>query len=650
MSAGNLSNISQEDLIFPSFISRREDGVFVDLPGLQKTGGFELFVERMFTTGSLFSELDYASFLKLLYDADWLMAEQTQRAELKIAAKITPFLPQRQALYKEPKVSGGGKLAEYVFEPVSIEETYEEPVYGAPDESGVAPVIKMESKTRQLPAKLDFDEFVAAMWLKGVKFGIEVKAVRQAIASSTSERLTIAQCLEPTAGQDAAIAELRDDMRCDNSPKILANGKADLHSRKNRFPQIHKETLLLKKVARVLGKPGFKVTGEIIEPAIPKDMDLSVLAAEGTCVKQLTDGEYVVSAMDGFLMFDEKTNKVSVSEKIENKAGVSAQTTVNLDLDVDEYIEHGEVQEVCVVKGRHMTFLADVFGNIISQRGNIFLAKNLSGGSAEALDGNITLGMQASRALVRARAGEVKAAYCENSTIVGKTIYVEHAVNCELIADKVFAENIEGCIVAAKSIKITSANEFRGQESLVTLLLPDQSEFNRNIAKQNAEIAETQKAIEVRMQKIELLKSDAGFAKYLGLYERIKSGAIKLTHEQAISWRNLMGENAIMVNKLAKLNAEIDTLNLSRKEFEDNIISITRERDKKEVGISCTIEAVVGKTVVQTMRSIHGVEALGGMPGKEIRVILQKMDSHKMRVFSDGSGSVNWSTKKPEDS
>lgn len=650
MSADNLPDITQENMIFPAFVSRREDGVFVGLPDLHKAGGFELFVDRLFSGEMLFSELDYGSFLKLLYDADWLAVAQAESTELKLAAKIIPFPPQRQELYKEPKVIGGGKQAEYVFEPVSIEEAYEEPVYGEPDENGVAPVIETVSKTRLLPTRLDFDEFVAAMWLKGVKFGIDEKTVCQAIACDTVMRMTVAKCLEPVAGRDAEILEVRGDLHCDNSPKILASGKADLHSRKNRFPQIHKETPLIKKVPRVLGKPGFKVTGEVVEPEIPKDLDLSAMASAGTLVKQCPDGEYIVSSMDGFLMFDEQTKKITVSEKIENKGGVSTKTTGDLVLDVDEYIEHGEVQEGCTVKGKHMTFLSDVFGNVISQSGNIFIAKNLTGGLAESLGGNVTVGTQVSCAVIRAREGEVTAAYCENSTITGKTIHIEHAVNCELIADEIFAGNIEGCLVAAKKIKITSMGDCRGQESLVTMLLPDLSSFDRDIAIHKAEIAEAQGILKEKMQRVELLKSDTEFAKYLVLYERIKSGAIKLTAEQAGGWRQLMERNAIMANKLTKVEAEVSALNLSLKEAEEKIAGIKRERDGMDEGISCVIDAITGQTIVQTMRSAYGVEKLGVLPSKGIREVLQKVDGYKARFFSGGTGSIDWIPEKPSDS
>lgn len=636
--------------MLPGFISRRENGVFINLPRLHEYGGFGVFVDRLFVGGVLFSKLDYGSFLKLLYDADWLAAAQTKCAELKIAANIVYFLPQRQALYRAVKVLEGGKYAEYAFEPVSIEEYYEEPVYGEPDENGVSPVIEMVSKTRRHPAKLNFDEFVADIWLKGVKFGIDADVVRQAIASNSSARVTIAQCLEPTAGRNAEIMEVRTDMRCDNSPKILASGKADLHSRKNRFPQVTRGAQLLKKIPRMLGKPGLNVSGEVIDPEIPKDLDLSALASVGTYVKQFSDGEYIVSALDGFLTLDHQTNQVSVVEKMENKGGISVKTTGNLVLDVDEFVEHGEVQEGCVVTGKHMTFLSDVFGNVVSQGGNILIAGNLSGGSAESSGGNITLGKRTSCAVIRAHDGEVTADYCDNTTMIGKIIHVGHVVNCELIANEVFADVVEGCMIAAKNIKITSTDERRNKETLVTVLIPDLSVFDKDIASHKKKIAETHEIAQTKMREIELLKSDAEFAKFLSLHERIKSGAIKLTSEQADNWRKLTEKNAKPVSQLLKLNAESSELNRLLKESEEGLVNTMRNRDETGNGISCVIDAVIGQTTVQTMKSTLGVEMFNGMPGSDIRGILQKVDSHKARLFSGDAGTFDWKFKKPENS
>ena len=639
--------IPQAELMLPGFISIRPEGVIIDLRALSlATGDFELFVDRLFTGEMQFSGLDYTVFLKLLYDADWLAAMQGKSTEAKIATKITRFLPQRQTLYRTVKLLEGGNRAEYVFEPVSLEETYEEPVYGEPGEDGIPPVTGQVSKTRQVPTRLDFDEFVADLWLKEVKFGINADIVRQAIASGVPARITIARYLESTEGRDAEILEVCPDLHRDNSPKILLSGKADLKAYKNRFPQVAKGKRLLKKIPRVLGKPGYKVTGDVIEPRIPKDVDLYALAAAGTAVEQAADGEYVVSTLDGFIVLDTQSNNISVTEKIETKGGISAKTTGNLELGVDEFIEHGEVQEGRSVKGKHMTFLSDVFGNVISRGGNIRIEGNLAGGHAESQGGNITLCKHVSRAVIRARDGEVAIHRCEHSTIVGRIVRVEHAVNCEIIADEVYADVIEGCMIAAEKIKIVSTDERRGRETLVTVLIPDLSGFDQRIVKLEKQIAEAQESSKVKAREIESLKSDQEFAKYLGLHEKIKSGAIKLTAEQAGNWQKLVGKNAKVSNQMEKLNTEISALDLLVKELEEELASATRDRDAMGESISCVIDNIVGQTTGQTMQSTNGADIFTGMPGSDIRAILQKVDSQKARIFSEDSGSVGWQFKE----
>lgn len=643
----NTTNNLQESLVIPGYVSNRPEGVFINLPNLYSAGGFDIFVNRLFTGESRFLGLDYDAFLKLLYDAEWLAAMQNKCVEIKIAAGIVNFLPQRRALYKSVKLLDGEKYAEYVFEPVTIEVTYEEPVYGEPGEDGVAPILRQETKIRQDPAKLDFDEFVADMWAKEVKYGIDAEAVRKVIADGTTARMVIASYLEPTMGRDAEIQEVCPGLHRDNSPKILWNGKADLRAFKNRFPQITKGGRLLKKIPRVLGKQGYKVTGEIIEPTIPKDLDLSAIASLGTAVVQEKDGEYIVATMDGFLTLDTNLNLISVAEKIETDAGISMRTTGDLTLGVDEFVEHGEVQEGRVVEGKHMTFTSDVFGDLISLGGNIRVDGGLCGGRAQSLGGNITLG-RASRAIIHAHDGEITAKYCESCTVVGKIIRIERAVNCEIIGNEVYADAVEGCIIAGMSIKILSAGESKKGETSITMLTPDLTEFNQCIEALQKKIADYQAGVAAKTREIESLKSDQEFAKYLALAERIKSGAIKLTKEQVGNWQKLVAKNANMANKAKDINDQINAIERLIKESEGELAYAIRDRDATGEGIACTIDNIVGQTIGQTMASGNGIEIFSGMSGKDIKILLQKVDQHKKRIFAEDDGSISWKYKEPK--
>jgi hypothetical protein len=90
------------------------------------------------------------------------------------------------------------------------------------------------------------------MWGKGIRFGIDIAAVR-ARSRPASERVMVASRLEPVPGIDAHIIEVSDDIHRSDAPRQLANGKLDLMCFQNRFPQIQKGVRLLQKLPRVVG-------------------------------------------------------------------------------------------------------------------------------------------------------------------------------------------------------------------------------------------------------------------------------------------------------------------------------------------------------------------------------------------------------------
>src|SRR5690606_23674360 len=97
---------------------------------------------------------------------------------------------------------------------------------------------------------LDADEFVADMWVKGIRFGAEVDAIRRHIEAGAAGRYVVARRMEPRNGDDARVEEITSDLHRSDAPRELANGKLDLMSFQNRFPQVAAGTRLLRKVPR----------------------------------------------------------------------------------------------------------------------------------------------------------------------------------------------------------------------------------------------------------------------------------------------------------------------------------------------------------------------------------------------------------------
>jgi len=635
------NDIITSGLTLPAYVLMRPEGVFIKLSPPPSQDILRLFVDRLFSNEARFAGLDYASFISLLYDTDFAASPIGSAAEMRLASNIVRFPPQRKELYKGVKIMDAGERAEYMFEPVSIEVASDEPVYGTPGDDGIAPIVEYRRKVEMQPTKLDFDEFVADMWVKGIRFGINADAVRKVIAQGATTRMDIARKLDPTDSKDAEIVEESDALRQDNAPLILASGKADLRRARNRFPQVAKDTPLLRKIPRALGKPGYRVTGEIIEPRIPLDIDLNKLAGGGTRIEQTPKGELIVSAMDGFLCLDENTSQIEITAKIENKGGISAKSTGDIKLAVDEYVEHGEVQEGRVVEGKHMTFLSDVFGTVIANGGHLQLGKNLSGGRALSIGGDITIKGRASNATLETWDGKITASFAEGCTIIGKSVFIERAVNCEIVAEELQLGMAEGCSIAGKKIRITSSNVRKHRETIITVLLPDFSALDQQIAQARTNLTQVDNALQAKSREIDAAKSDPGFVKYLAIAAKIQDGSIKLSNEQQFEWQKI-------VRQFAPIMKGSDELNNKHQALENEIERLSQARKICGAGECCEIVEVLGDTVVRKLNSKLGMLAFRSLPSQELKTRLRDLGVQRDRIFSGDEGHFEWHFQVPE--
>ena len=637
---GKPTDSSEKKVLLPGYVLRQADGVFVNLPTFPVGGGFEKFIDRLFGDGFRFVHLDYQLLMNLLYDYDKILDTYGTNLKVRLADDIISFPASRKALYRGVKIDAGFEQAEYIFEPVEIEEQT---------------LVGSELKSEFKPTTLDVDEFVAEMWLKRVRFGIDVNKVAGVISLRQMVRVTIASKMEAVAGSDAEIIEASEALRRDNSPKILPNGKADLRKFQNRFPQIVQGARLLKKKLRVPGKPGCKVNGERIEPEAVKDVDLMALAGVGTCLETHDGVEYIVAAKNGFLALDVKTNLLEVTENMENKAGISAKTTGDLSLAGKDFIEHGEVQEGRTVEGMNMTFLSDVFGTVISKGGAILLEKNLSNGCAKSFGGEITLNGRALNSIIEVHdrrelktAGSISLNYAEGCLILGQSVVIKHAVNCEIIAENIEIEISEGCGIAGKSVKIDSSNACRRREGNIAMVLPDVSGFETKINQLNKAIESCQQIVKTKEQESAQISSNPEVAKYLALASNIKQSIVKLTEANQDNWKKMMLKFAKIDSALARLNTEkLDQLKRVQV-IQQEMANLLEGRKKTGGGISCKIAQVVGDTLVRSMTGSHGIAELQKLKANDIKLKLRENGSAQERIFLNDTGCVDWEYNLPE--
>lgn len=643
---GSLTGLKEGEVLLPSFVRREADGLYVELNAIDSNALFQSFVERVFSSGARFVGLDYECFRKLLFEYEpqdiGRLAEQLEtrgkKPELKLAQDIVPFPSSRRQFYRGVKILGNGEGAEYFFEPVLAEEETEVSPHAAPDAPAPPP--------KQVRVKLDFDEFVADLWDKGVRFGIDEAAVRAAISEDKTERVIVARMLPPLPGKDASVAEQSNALYRDDSPFIRPDGRMDLRHFRNRFPQVRQGTLLFKKLPRIPGKQGWTVAGKALDPGEPKDFDMGTLAGPGTRLENLPGGEYVVAGMDGFLNLDTRSGQVSVTEKIINREGVSLRTTGDLALSGDEFEEHGEVQEQRNVEGKHMTFLADVFGNVVSSGGRVVLKKNLVGGSATVRgEGSITVEGNASRAVLEAREGEISLAYAESCFIVARKVTIARAVNCDIYTDELAMEVAEGCALAAGKVVIGSSKARKDVETIVSILVPDAAPYVNWLNGLKRSRQEVMKLVADKGRELEAFSASPDVKSYLVLGKKIKANEVRLTREQEASWQKLRERLAPTLSKIEAVRSAIKEARISQDGLELQMQAVQKKAEEAFSAVGCTIRSVDGDTVVRGIKA-HLLSP-DGMPLRELRASLRKVHGDSERLFSGGSGSFDWKCPPP---
>lgn len=614
---GSLADLDEGMVLLPAFIERRVEGLFLVPAAVARDSGFARFVAHVFDAGARFANLDYPLFLDLIYE----LAEPGT-APVRLADDIMPFPAERRLLYRGLKIAPDKSAAEYLFEPLYVEND--------------------AVSTACEPVRLDFDEFVAALWEKGVRFGIDATLVRAAIAAPESQRLAVARQLPPTPGQDATLEEKTDALHRSDAPRIRPDGRMDLSQFKNRFPQISADARLLQKIPRRLGKPGRNVAGELLEPDIPKDFDLAPLAGPGTRVEKGTDGEFVVAARDGFLNIDAQTNQISITDKIVSHEGVSMKTTGDVALAGQEFEEHGEVQERRVVEGMHMTFFAAVYGNIVSRGGRVVLKDGIAGGQVSSPGGSILIEGRASRATLEARGGDIAVEHAEGCTIVGSRIKVGRAINCDILGEEVVVGTSEGSAIAGKRVRIAESTARKETETIVAVLTPDMSRHDHDVAALEQEKLAAEAAVAAEEEKIAAMLADEEFRKYVTLAATIAKGGAKLSAAHAAKWRETQTRFAPQSRQWLALQ---QGLGKAKQHLADVVAELEAMADRKAHsgdGIACAIATVSGDTLVRRMSFQPDQSIVGGTQAQELAAHLREFGASGDRLFWASTGEFGW--------
>ena len=601
----------------PRGLLQRDEGVCLDLS--LAPAQLRAAVDQLFQSGQLLAGLDYALFLLTLFHAPAPRAAPKSDALLRIAVRVAPFPPQRRALYKQVKICGDS--AEFYFEALSA------------DADG------------QVPARREFDELVADLWCKGVRYGIDGAAVRAILGSGKAERITVARALPPQPGRDARLVEVSQGIHRDDAPRERSDGRLDLLSFKNRFPQVKKHARLLRLLPGAPGSPGYDLDGTLLLPPAPLELDPAAVAGAGTAVECFSDGDYVVATQHGYVNVDAH-GKLSIENKIVSREGVSSRTTGNLKLRA-AYEEYGEVQEQRQLDGSDITIHGDVYGHLHSHGGLILLHRNLVGGTAFNEHGDVRVEGVASGSVLQALSGEVHVKRAESCVIAGTRVVIEHASNCEIIADEVVIELAEGCAVAARTIRIGSAGPRKQVEMLLFPLVPDLSALDQQIAESLARAAHHQQLQHKRQQEIDAIAQLPEVRNYLTLAGQLRRGELQLPPAQQLQYDKLAARIAPVLKEVARLRVEVKQSEILHAQMLALVAQVRQQRQATAGQSRCSLGLVDGETAVRAMVVPPGPAKVYDRPPKEIKALLRSATPATQSVFADSTGSLDWTYAPP---
>ncbi|WP_371874414.1 flagellar assembly protein A [Duganella rivi] len=615
-----LEQTAEGDL--PAAIVKRVDGIYFssDAAAVACLSA----VSQIFLSSAYFAGIDYAVFSKMLYNVGPDLPENLRdKPLLRFADSIEPFHAARRVLYKTVKIINGE--AEYYFEPVFFE---------VPD-------------LPPQPARLNFDEFVSDMWVKGIRFGIDAPAVRDVIGTGRLARIIVARRLNATPGKDATIVEVSQDIHRSNAPLEKADGKLDWQTFQNRFPQVKPNVKLLRKVPRTPGVRGYELSGLVLEPPVPKDIELTSVAGEGTVIENVRGVEFLVSAVEGFLSVDPGSKRLSIGPKIISREGVSARTTGNLQL-TGEYEEFGDVQEQRSVEGGNITIHGDVFGNIISRGGDIVLSKNLMGGTATNADGAIRVQGVASGAVLQTKRGEIALARAESCIITGTRVVIGEASNCEIIAEEVVIKVAEGCAIAARKIEIVHAGPRKQNEMLLYALVPDTSKFDKKIAELQPKVQQAAREADVRKAEMDAITSQTEVRNYLTLATRVRKREVTLTPEQEPLFHKMAEAVGPSLRQVAKISLKVKAAQVQQEQAQEEVNQVLRQKAAVQRGSRCVVELLTGDVLLRTMSFVPGDPPPYDRPAKEVKAKVRTAVPGMTVLHNGHIGPINWAPYLPD--
>ncbi|MFY9188106.1 MAG: FapA family protein [bacterium] len=231
-----------------------------------------------------------------------------------------------------------------------------------------------EDIIEESPPTVDPRQVTMALKNQGIVVGIDVGAIAALMANPTDAPRVVARGLAPTPGQDASV-ELKFEQ--ETSFHIPTDDSQKIDWRKLiHVPTVKVGDELAVKHSLRPGKPGLSVTGEVLAPPKPKDVELK--AGEGC---KVVDNMSVVATRNGRPAMVQ--GRIVVFPVLVQEQGVKL-STGNIKFDGDVVVKGNVEDNMAVEAGGDIDIMGNANNASLKASGRVVVYKNLIGGSVQA--------------------------------------------------------------------------------------------------------------------------------------------------------------------------------------------------------------------------------------------------------------------------
>jgi hypothetical protein len=310
--------------------------------------------------------------------------------------------------------------------------------------------------------------------------------------------------------------------------------------------------------------------------------------------------------------------------------------------------EHQEVAEGRIVQGHDMTFNAPVFGEVISDGGQILLENCLGWGKAVNPGGHIKARQRTFSATLQAPGGVVEIVSAESCLIIGREVKVREAIKCQIFAHTLHIGTATGCLIAARNIDIRHAKPHKLEPNMITIVVPELADESELLEPLRAEIALMKSRVDGLSARIDAFRADAALAQYLAIRVKVRAGMAKLTSDQMQGYLKMEERLEETAKTLEVAVAERRPLAKALAATVAQVQALRDGQDARLADCRCRIDRVDGETIVRQLLEGHDDPDLSMIPLPMIPKILFRNDASVKVICAAHDGKVDWTAGQRE--